>query len=129
MVVTKLDRLGRSMLDIHATIEDLKNREVALHVLQLGGLDLLSSAGKLQLALFAATAEFERDLIIERTQSGLKRAKAQGKKLGRPPKLTVQKVKQIKRMREDGISKNRISQLSGVSRASVNKALGMAEGQ
>lgn len=70
------------------TIKTLAGLGVEVVVLQLGKLDLTSPAGKLMLAMLAAVAEMERDLIVERTQAGLARAKAEGKTLGRPPKTT-----------------------------------------
>lgn len=87
LVVTKLDRLGRNAMDVRATIEQLANSGVRVHCLALGGVDLTSPAGKMTMQVIAAVAEFERDLLIERTQSGIKRAKAAGKQLGRPPAL------------------------------------------
>lgn len=58
---------------------------VRVHCLALGGMDLCSTAGKMTMGLIAAVAEFERDILIERTQSGLRRAVEEGKQLGRPP--------------------------------------------
>jgi putative DNA-invertase from lambdoid prophage Rac len=84
LVVTKLDRLGRNALDVRATVEALTGLGVRVHCLALGGMDLTSPAGKMTMGVIAAVAEFERDLLIERTQSGLQRAKAEGKTLGRP---------------------------------------------
>lgn len=83
LVVTKLDRLGRNALDVRQTIDLLAERGVKVHCLALGSTDLTSSSGKMTMTILSAVAEFERDLIIERTQSGLVRAKAEGKKLGR----------------------------------------------
>lgn len=87
LVVTKLDRLGRNAMDVRATIEQLSSSGVRVHCLALGGVDLTSPAGKMTMQVIAAVAEFERDLLIERTQSGINRAKAAGKQLGRPPAL------------------------------------------
>lgn len=84
LVVTKLDRLGRNAMDVRATIEALAATKVRVHCLALGGVDLTSAAGKMTMQVVAAVAEFERDLLIERTQSGLTRAKSEGKHLGRP---------------------------------------------
>lgn len=84
LIVTKLDRLGRNAMDVRATIEGLAGMGVRVHCLALGGMDLTSPAGKMTMGVLNAVAEFERDLLIERTQSGLSRAKAEGKKLGRP---------------------------------------------
>ena len=89
LVVTKLDRLGRNAMDVRATVEQLASLGVRVHCLALGGVDLTSSAGKMTMQVIAAVAEFERDLLIERTQAGINRAKAAGKKFGRPPALTM----------------------------------------
>ena len=90
LVVTKLDRLGRNAMDVRATVEHLSNSGVRVHCLALGGVDLTSSAGKMTMQVIAAVAEFERDLLIERTQAGLSRAKAAGKQFGRPPALNAE---------------------------------------
>lgn len=88
LVVTKLDRLGRNAMDVRATVEALSGVGVRVHCLALGGMDLTSPAGKMTMGVIAAVAEFERDLLIERTQSGLARARAEGKAIGRPFSLT-----------------------------------------
>jgi putative DNA-invertase from lambdoid prophage Rac len=88
LVVTKLDRLGRNAMDVRMTVEQLANMGIRVHCLALGGVDLTSPAGKMTMQVIAAVAEFERDLLIERTQSGIVRAKAAGKKLGRPSTLS-----------------------------------------
>ena len=119
VVVSKLDRLGRDAPDVLATIKALAALGVEVVVLQLGKLDLTSPAGKLMLAMLAAVAEMERDLIIERTQAGLARAKAEGKILGRRPKTTPE---QRKAMTEGYASKQSVSALAklfGVSRSTV----------
>jgi len=90
LVVTKLDRLGRNAMDVRATVEHLSNSGVRVHCLALGGVDLTSSAGKMTMQVIAAVAEFERDLLIERTQAGISRAKAAGKQFGRPPALNAE---------------------------------------
>ncbi|MEX3772258.1 recombinase family protein [Pseudomonas sp. MYb118] len=84
LIVTKLDRLGRNAMDVRQTVEHLATAGIRVHCLALGGVDLTSAAGKMTMQVLGAVAEFERDLLIERTQSGLKRAKSEGKKLGRP---------------------------------------------
>ncbi len=89
LVVTKLDRLGRNAMDVRTTVEQLSSHGVRVHCLALGGVDLTSSAGKMTMQVIAAVAEFERDLLIERTQSGINRAKAAGKQFGRPPALNA----------------------------------------
>jgi len=89
LVVTKLDRLGRNAMDVGSTVAELADLGVRVHCLALGGVDLASSTGKLTMNVINAVAEFERDLLIERTQAGLNRAKAEGKTLGRPTSLTT----------------------------------------
>jgi len=90
LVVTKLDRLGRNAMDVRATIEQLANSGVRVHCLALGGVDLTSPAGKMTMQVIAAVAEFERDLLTERTRAGIIRAKLAGKQFGRPPTLSAE---------------------------------------
>ncbi|WP_087023368.1 recombinase family protein [Thaumasiovibrio subtropicus] len=84
LVVLKLDRLGRDNIDVQQTVSALSDKGVNVVSLDLPVPDLASSEGKLMLQMFSAFAEFERNRIRERTQDGLNRAKAEGKKLGRP---------------------------------------------
>ena len=95
LIVTKLDRLGRNAMDVRATVERVAAIGVRVHCLALGGVDLTSPAGRMTMQVIAAVAEFERDLLIERTQSGLNRAKAQGKVLGRPKSINADDSKQV----------------------------------
>ena len=124
LVVAKLDRLGRDAQDVSATIKALAKRQIEVIVLQLGKLDLTSPAGKLMLNMLAAVAEMERDLLIERTQSGLARAKSEGKMLGRPPKTTEKQRTEIKDLKKDGASVSALSRTYGISRASVMRIIG-----
>src|SRR5680860_1047492 len=96
LVVTKLDRLGRNAMDVRSTAEQLEKANIRLHCLALGGVDLTSAAGKMTMAVITAVAEFERDLLIERTQSGMKRAKEEGTILGRPQILNTEQHYEIK---------------------------------
>jgi putative DNA-invertase from lambdoid prophage Rac len=97
LIVTKLDRLGRNAMDVRQTVDQLTAMGVRVHCLALGGVDLTSAAGKMTMQVLSAVAEFERDLLIERTQAGLRRAKADGKKLGRPEaKGTTDAVQRLK---------------------------------
>lgn len=91
LIVTKLDRLGRDAIDVSSTVKALAEIGVRVYCLALGGADLTSSAGTMTMNVLNAVAQFERDLLIERTQSGLKRAKSEGKTLGRPSTLTKNK--------------------------------------
>jgi putative DNA-invertase from lambdoid prophage Rac len=119
LVVSKLDRLGRDAPDVLATIKSLAALHVEVVVLQLGKLDLTSPAGKLMLAMLAAVAEMERDLIVERTQAGLARAKAEGKTLGRPAKTTPEQRVAIIKAYEGKQSVSALARLYGISRATV----------
>ena len=96
LVVTKLDRLGRNAMDVRSTAELLEKANIRLHCLALGGVDLTSPAGKMTMGIITVVAEFERDLLIERTQSGLKRAKEEGVSLGRPRILNIKQHDAIK---------------------------------
>lgn len=119
LVVSKLDRLGRDAQDVGATIKALAARRIEVIVLQLGKLDLASPAGKLMLNMLAAVAEMERDLLVERTQSGLSRAKAAGVTLGRPTSTTPEQRQEIAKQFAGGASISALSRTYGVSRASI----------
>jgi putative DNA-invertase from lambdoid prophage Rac len=84
LIVTKLDRLGRNAMDIRKTVEQLVGSDIDVHCLALGGVDLTIPAGKMTMQVISAVAEFEKDLLLERTHSGIARAKAAGKRFGRP---------------------------------------------
>jgi putative DNA-invertase from lambdoid prophage Rac len=104
LVVSKLDRLGRNAMDVRATIEQLASSGVRVHCLALGGVDFTSTAGKMTMQVIAAVAEFERDLLIERTQSGIIRAKAAGKQFGRPPVLNAEERAVVVERQDAGVS-------------------------
>lgn len=122
LIVTKLDRLGRNAMDVRTTVEKLSDRKVCVHCLALGGVDLTCAAGKMTMAVISAVAEFERDLLIERTQAGLTRAKAQGKKLGRPRALSSAQLRQVRRDRSEGSSLGDLAKRYGVSRSAIQRA-------
>lgn len=94
-MVWKLDRLGRNLRHLINTVHDLTARGVGLKVLtgQGAAIDTTSAAGKLVFGIFAALAEFERELISERTVAGLASARARGRKGGRPYKMTAAKLR------------------------------------
>lgn len=119
LVVIKLDRLGRDAQDVSATIKMLATRRIQVVVLQLGGVDLVSPPGKMMLTMLGAVAEMERDLLVERTNAGLERAKAQGKVLGRPPKTSGEQRHAIKAAHGAGTSVSALARQYGISRASV----------
>lgn len=122
LIVTKLDRLGRNAMDVRATVEKLAAEGIRVHCLALGGTDLTSAAGKMTMGVIAAVAEFERDLLIERTQAGLSRAKAQGKRLGRPMALTDAQQAEIAEKRKAGVSLRALAKEYDTSLASVQRA-------
>jgi putative DNA-invertase from lambdoid prophage Rac len=119
LVVTKLDRLGRNATDVRATVESLAAIGVRVHCLALGGVDLTSPAGKMTMQVIAAVAEFERDLLIERTQAGLARAKADGKPLGRPSTLTEAQRRDIVRRLTEGGSVSALAREFHTSRQTI----------
>lgn len=121
LVVSKLDRLGRNAMDVRATVEALAEQGVRVHCLALGGVDLTSPAGKMTMGVIAAVAEFERDLLVERTQAGLARAKAEGKALGRPPALSKLQQADIREKRLLGASLGALAKEYGVSRAAIQR--------
>jgi DNA invertase Pin-like site-specific DNA recombinase len=94
LVVWRLDRLGRSLKHLIETITELNNRKIGFKSIQ-ENIDTTTSGGKLVFHIFGALAEFERDIIRERTQAGLIAARARGRKGGRPKALTPKKVQMV----------------------------------
>lgn len=119
LVVTKLDRLGRNAMDVRATVDRLEAAGIRVHCLALGGMDLTSPAGKMTMGVINAVAEFERDLLIERTQAGLSRAKAEGKTLGRPQSLSGDVVEQVRQRLAAGDTVAAVARDFGTSRQTV----------
>lgn len=119
LIVTKLDRLGRDAIDVSSTVKTLATIGVRVHCLALGGVDLTSSAGTMTMNVLNAVAQFERDLLIERTQSGIARAKADGKVLGRPASLSEPQKLEVRDELAAGASVSAIARKFGVSRQTV----------
>jgi len=119
LIVTKLDRLGRNAMDVRQTVERLAAAGVRVHCLALGGVDLTSPAGKMTMQVLSAVAEFERDLLIERTQQGLKRAKTEGKKLGRPEASST--TFDVLRLKDTGHSQSEVASKLGIGIATVKR--------
>ena len=122
LVVTKLDRLGRNTIDVATTVQRLATRGVRVHCLALGGVDLTSPAGRMTMSVIAAVAQFERDLLVERTQAGLDRARSEGKTLGRPAVLTDAQRGTIRERLATGTSVSEVARQLGTSRQTVMRA-------
>ena len=119
LIVTKLDRLGRNAMDVASTIQRLADIGVRVHCLQLGGVDLTSSTGKLTMTVLNAVAEFERDLLIERTHAGLARARKEGKRIGRPPRLTDEQKVAVRGRLAAGENVSALARAFGTSRQTI----------
>jgi DNA invertase Pin-like site-specific DNA recombinase len=124
LVVWRLDRLGRSLRHLVDVVAQLEQRQVAFHSLR-EAIDTTTANGKLQLHIFAALAEFERELIRERSQAGREVAKAAGRLGGRPLKLTPEKRAAALAMRERGdMTMTQIARALGVGRTTLYDHLG-----
>lgn len=119
LIVTKLDRLGRDAIDVSSTVKKLADMGIRVHCLALGGVDLTSSAGTMTMNVLNAVAQFERDLLIERTQSGLKRAKSEGKTLGRPSTLSEKQKQDVRADLTLGMSVSAVARKFNTSRQTV----------
>lgn len=127
LVVVKLDRLGRSLPHLIETITGLDKRGVGFRSLT-EGIDTTTSAGRLMMHVLGAIAQFERDLIIERTRAGLAAAKARGRTGGRPSTITPEKLAVARQMHGDKTHTMAvIAETIGVSRATLYRHLGMEE--
>ena len=122
LVVWKLDRLGRSLSHLVAVLSDLQGKGVAFLSLT-EAIDTESAAGRLLGHMLAALAEFERTLIVERTQAGLKAAKKRGIKLGRRPSLSDDQRKHARELLDKGESPAMIAKLLNVCRATLYNSL------
>jgi len=118
LVVWKLDRLGRSIQHLIQTVELLSEKGIGFQSLQ-ESIDTTTSGGKLIFHIFSALAEFERDIIRERTKAGLKAARARGRLGGRPPLLNEKDVaKMLARYDEKKLTVEEICKIHGISRPS-----------
>ena len=121
LVVTKLDRLARSVADLVSITKTLREKGVALRILSMN-LDTTTPTGKLMLNLLGSIAEFERELMLERQREGIAKAKADGKYQGRQP-TARRKTADVLKLRAEGRSANDIASTIGISRASVFRIL------
>ncbi|WP_170005196.1 recombinase family protein [Pseudopontixanthobacter vadosimaris] len=120
LIVTRLDRLARSVGDLHQIIEKLAAKNVGFRCLNQSGVDTDSSTGKLMLSILGAVAQFENDIRRERQMEGIAKAKAAGKYRGRPASIDPARVKEL---RESGLGPAAIAREMGIGRASVYRAL------
>jgi DNA invertase Pin-like site-specific DNA recombinase len=123
LAVWKLDRLGRSLKHLIETVTSLQARKIGFRSLQ-ESIDTTTSGGKLIFHVFGALAEFERDLVRERTQAGLRAARARGRKGGRPRSLDATKLAQARSLHQDPA--NTIADICatlGISRATFYRHL------
>jgi putative DNA-invertase from lambdoid prophage Rac len=119
LIVTKLDRLGRDAIDVSTAVKALAEMGTKVYCLALGGADLTSSSGTMTMQVLNTVAQFERDLLIERTQSGLRRAKSEGKTLGRPSMLSEKQKKDVREDLAAGLSVSAIARKLATSRQTI----------
>lgn len=108
-ICTAIDRIGRTAIDILGIVEKFKKMGVRLRIMQLDGTDLTSSTGKLLVTLMAAMAELERNMIVERTNAGLARTKAQGTILGPPLTIAPATLKAMCEKKAEGVSYDKLT--------------------
>lgn len=121
LVVTKLDRLARSVRHLLDVLDTLTAKGASLRVLDMG-IDTGTATGKLLLTILGGIAEFERQIMLERQREGIAKAKAAGKYKGRKPTARA-KAGEAQRLRAEGLGATEIAQRLGISRASVYRAL------
>ena len=130
IVVWRLDRLGRNMEDLITLVNELNNRGVSFHSLEENiTMDKSSSTGQLLFHLFAAFAEFERNLILERSSSGRMAARARGRYGGRPEKLNKQDLTLLKTLYDNGTPIKTIAEQWKVSRTTIYRYLNKLNNQ
>ncbi len=103
----------------------MAERGIKVHCLALDGVDLTSPTGQMTMGVLAAVAQFERDLLIERTQSGLQRAKRDGKVLGRPKAAKAEKAEKAQALRAKGMSQSQVAAELGISLSTVKRLWSM----
>lgn len=121
IICTMIDRLGRNASDILNTVDEFKRLGISLRVIQLDGIDLCSSMGKLILTVMAACAELEKNLIVERTIAGLERTKSEGTILGPRLTITPDVLKMLVVGKNEGLTLDKLSEKSGVDRMTISR--------
>jgi DNA invertase Pin-like site-specific DNA recombinase len=123
LVITRLDRLGRSAKDLLTIVADLKEKGVELEVLEQS-IDTSTAEGKLFFTILSAFGEFEHEIMRSRTMDGLAAARARGRLGGRKPKLSEKQVTEVARLYKEQRPVQEIADLFGVSRPTVYRAIG-----
>lgn len=122
LIVTKLDRFARTAIEGSQVVRDLVGKGVTVHVLNMGIADN-TPMGKLMITMLLAFAEFERDMIVERTQAGKAVARANGKKVdGRPKKFNPDKINLAMRLLDEGHSYTQVEKETGISKSTLIRA-------
>lgn len=121
LVVTKLDRLARSVAHLLEILDRLTAKGASLRILAMG-IDTATPTGKLMLTVLAGVAEFERAIMLERQREGIAKAKAEGKYKGRKP-TAMNQSDEVKKLREQGLGATEIAAKLGIGRASVYRCL------
>lgn len=122
LTVWRLDRLGRSLRDLIDQVDALAKRGVGFRSLT-ESIDTTTAGGKMVFHIFGALAEFERDLIRERTRAGLDAARARGRVGGRPTVMSPERIDTARKMHDEGVPVARIAETLGVGRSTVHRAL------
>lgn len=122
LTVWRLDRLGRSLRDLIDQVDALATRSVGFRSLT-ESIDTTTAGGKMVFHIFGALAEFERDLIRDRTRAGLDAARARGRIGGRPTVMTPERLDAARKMVDEGIPLTRIARTLGVGRSTIHRAL------
>jgi DNA invertase Pin-like site-specific DNA recombinase len=121
LIVTRLDRLARSTFDLLQSVRVIEGKGAKLKSLAEAWADTTTPTGRLILTVLGGLAEFERSLITERTGEGRERARREGRRLGRPPKLSTHQKALIAQWRAEGQDNAQIARALGVSRSTVSR--------
>ena len=126
LIVTKLDRLARSVTHLHTILAQITAKGANLKILSMG-IDTATPTGKLLLTIMGGVAEFEREVMLERQREGIAKAKADGKYKGRKPTAQA-KAAEVTAMAAEGIGATEIAKRLGIGRASVYRVLERQDG-
>jgi len=118
LVVTKLDRLARSVADLVDIVRRIEGKDAALRILDMG-LDTKTPTGRLMLNVIGSVAQFEREMMLERQREGIAKAKSEGKYKGRKPTARA-KAEQVRLLLADGIGPSEVARRLGIGRTSVH---------